>query len=93
MRLFSQPVTNWPDIVSDNFACFKTKLHDTLKSEIGIELFDNSITEYRNEFHLNEKQAVKNPQIIQMIIKEANKQGKSSTTLENIVTKIIALKN
>ena len=71
----------------------KPKLHDTLKSEIGIELFDNSITEYRNEFHLNEKQAVKNPQIIQMIIKEANKQGKSSTTLENIVTKIIALKN
>jgi hypothetical protein len=36
--------------------------------------------------------AVKNPQVIQEIIEEAQKKGKSSKTLENIISHIIALR-
>lgn len=91
LRLFNQKIEDWPDMVTDEFACFKKNLMDTLKEEIGKELCDNLLGEYHKNFGLREKNgAIKNPYVIQYIIQEAKKQGKSSNTLEAIINRIVS---
>jgi len=92
LRLFSQPVEDWPEKVTEQFACFKKTLGDTLRAEIGNELFSRLLDVYCRRLSLKKKHAIKNPQIIQEIISEAYKHGKTSRTLEKIISQIVALK-
>lgn len=93
LRLFDQPVEDWPEKVKEQFACFKQTLNETLRIEIGEELFDNTLEASCDRLCLGKKRyAVKNPQVIQEIIEEAQKKGKSSKTLENIISHIVALR-
>jgi len=92
LRLFDQPIEDWPEKVTENFACFKQNLNETLRTEIGEELFDNTLEASCDRLCLGKKKyARKNPQVIQEIIEEAQKKGKSSKTLENIISQIVAL--
>jgi len=91
LRLFGQPTEDWPEKVTEQFTCFKQNLTETLRSELGEDLFDSTLETLRSRLYLD-RDAVKNPQVIQEIIKEAQKQGKSSKTLENIISKIVALR-
>jgi len=91
LRLFSCPIEDWPEAVTDQFACFKRSLMYTLRQEIGEEIFNKSLTACCEHFCLGKKKhAIKNPIVIQSIIQEAKRQGKSSTTLEKIVSKIVS---
>jgi len=92
LRLFDKPVEDWPEKVTEQFACFKRTLGDTLCAEIGSELFNRLLEACCRRLSLKKKYIIKNPQIIQEIIREAYKQGKTSTTLEKIIFQIIALK-
>ena len=93
LRLFDQPIEDWPENVTEQFACFKRTLSDTLRTEIGDHLYDDTLEACCKRLCLTRKKdAVKNPQAIQEIIKEAQKQGKSSKTLGNIISKIVALR-
>jgi putative ATP-dependent endonuclease of OLD family len=91
LRLFGQPTEDWPEKVTGQFTCFKQNLTETLRSELGENLFDSTLETLRSRLYLD-RDAVKNPQVIQEIIKEAQKQGKSSKTLEKIISKIVALR-
>lgn len=93
LRLFGNSTEDWPEKVTEHFGCFKQTLYDTLRTEIGEQLFDNTLDKSCQRLCVSKKKyAVKNPQIIQEIIKEAQIQGKSSKTLERIISHIIALR-
>ncbi|MFB6088171.1 MAG: AAA family ATPase [Candidatus Aenigmatarchaeota archaeon] len=93
LRLVDHPVVDWPEIITEEFACFKKTLSDTLRAEIGEQLYTDNLDACCERFSLTRKNdAVKNPQVIEEIIKNAKKQGKTSETLEKIISKIIDLK-
>jgi len=91
--LVGQPEEDWPGSVGDCYACFKNNLHTTLREEIGGDLFDTIVQRVQEETGLSEReQAIKNPTVMGRVIEAAKKEGKRSTTLEEIVGKIRALK-
>ena len=91
LRLFDQEIEDWPEMVTDEFACFKQNLMCTLQEEIGKKFFDDTLSACCEDFGLGrKKQAIKNPLVIQNIIEEGKKQGRSSATLEEIVHQIIS---
>ncbi len=92
LRLFDKPIEDWPEKVTEEFACFKQTLHETLRTEIGEELCNDTLKACCKDLCLDKKHAIKNPKVIQEIIYEARKQGKSSTTLEKIISQIFALR-
>ena len=93
LRIFNQTVEDWPEKIANRFACFKTTLAKVLCAEIGDELFDQRLNSLCQDLAISKKKdAKKNPKIIEEIIKEAASQGKSSKTLEEIISKIVSLK-
>jgi len=88
LRLFSEPVQDWPEAVKESFACFRRNLMNTLRTEIGEELLDGCLTSCCQRFGFEREHAMKNPDVIRDILEEAKKQGKSSNTLEKIVEEI-----
>jgi len=90
LRLFNHNPEDWPEKLTERFACFKKDLQETLCTEIGQTLFDTILEESCDRLCLGKKKhAVKNPQVIQEIIDKAHSQGKSSKTLESIISKIL----
>jgi len=93
LRLLDQPQEDYPAAVNDRFACFKKKLEVTLQEEIGVEFFGQLIQDIQSGVGISQKdQALKNPIVIQKVIEAAKSKGKPSGTMENIVQKILALK-
>lgn len=94
LRLLGHLAIDYPvDSVKDNFACFETKLSDTMKKEIGKDLYNSSLVELKKEFLMNKnEEALKNPIIIKGIIEKTKLQGRTSDTIEKIINKIIDLK-
>ena len=91
LRLFGYPIEDWPEKVTQEFACFKHDLKSTLCNEIGRDFYDESLEECCTRLCLDKDHAVKNPLVTKEIIAEARKQNKHSDTLEKIITQIIAL--
>ena len=93
LRLFKQPIEDWPETVTEHFACFKKKLNTTLRGEIGEKLFDLCCDTACECLSLDKnKYAFKNPQVIHETINDAQKHGGLSETLEKIVEQIVALR-
>ena len=93
LRLMGQPVTDWPAQVNDRFACFECDLERTLQDEIGSDEFEQWLQEYQNKFGIpKRKHAIKNPVVIAEIIQTAQRYGRKSATLENIINRILAMK-
>ncbi len=93
LRLLKQPEEDWPSGVKDCHACFEVNLETTLKNEIGEELFDRLLSEAQTHFSIQKKKdALKNPVVLQRIVRKASDEGRTSATLKGIVEKIIALK-
>ncbi len=92
LRLFGKTIEDWPNIIEDNFACFKCTLTKTLRTEIGEPLYDSALNSCCERLCLGKKKhAVKNPMVIQEILNAAQSQGQSSKTINEIVTRILAL--
>lgn len=91
LRLFGQPIEDWPEMVTGEFACFKKDLTSTLCNEIGQDVYDTALKACCERLSLDKDYALKNPMVVEEIITEAKKQGKSSETLNNIISQIVAL--
>lgn len=93
LRLFGEPIEDWPERITDQFACFKTSLIEKYRTEIGEDAFGELLKECSERFQVTkEKHAMKNPLVIQELFKGALKKGKRSHTLEAIVSRIMVLR-
>ncbi len=93
LRLVGQTESDWPEGVSDEHACFKTKLEATLSQEIGEETFGQLLSEAQAQLGIPRKvHALKNPVVLQHVIEKATAEGKTSETLKAIVERIVALR-
>lgn len=93
LRLFGQPIEDWPEMVTGEFACFKKDLTSTLCNEIGQDVYNTALKACCKRLSLDKGNALKNPMVVEEIITEAKNQGKSSGTLSEIITRVVALKN
>ena len=92
LRLLRLPEEDWPDFIGETAACFSIKLEDTLVGELGKAEFDTWLSEAQEHLSLPRKdEALKKPAVIHRIMDSASAEGKSSTSLESIVNKILAL--
>jgi putative ATP-dependent endonuclease of OLD family len=92
LRLMSEPETDYPSLVKDRFACFKVKLEATLERELGSEFLVNLLKELQAEFGVDSpKDCLKKPAVVSELISRAKAKGKTCTTLELIVDKILGL--
>lgn len=92
LRLMNSSEEDWPAIIADNFACFKSKMETTICEDIGEECFNKHLRKAQEELEIVRKdQAIKYPVVIHRVIQGAKTDGKSCSTLECIVNKIIAL--
>jgi hypothetical protein len=94
LRVFDRAVEDWPDFVDNSCACFKNNLETTLEAEIGGAAFIELLKAQQVAIGIpKKKHALKNPIVVERIIRGAIDQGKNSATLSSIVEKIVALKN
>lgn len=85
---------DWPSHISENHACFKTDLEETLMNEIGIEFFERSLAASQEKFGISKRRrAVKNPFVVADIILESAQQGRRSKSIQQIVDKLLMLKH
>ncbi len=89
LRLCEQPVEDWPDRITEQFACFKQNLPHTLAQEIGEEFCSRVKAECARSFCLRSGE---NPTVYEDLIKRAEGEGKSSKSVETIIDHILALK-
>ncbi len=93
LRLCGQPEENWPEGVFDCYACFRTNLTKVLRHELGEEFYDRSLAEIQREFGLgNWDNAKKNPLVIAELINKAKENGRSPSSLEETVKRIVTLR-
>jgi predicted ATP-dependent endonuclease of OLD family len=92
LRLLGQPIVDWPAEIHDRFSCFKTDLETTLQEEIGKPVFEKLLLQHQKQFGMSKrKHAIKNPAVIASVLQVAQSEGKSSSTINAIVQKILAL--
>ena len=94
LRLFGAPLEDCPGKVAENFACFKRDMDTTLREELTPDTYDSLLEQCKSDFGYDDnKQARKNPLVVKTIIEEASKIGKDCTTLKQIVTAVLKLRN
>jgi len=92
LLLFDQPIQDWPNMIEDRFACFRCNLTKTLCTEIGESLYEEALNSCCKRLSIGKKtHGVKNPMVVQGILEVAQSQGKSSTTIDQILSRILAL--
>jgi putative ATP-dependent endonuclease of OLD family len=93
LRLFGKPIEDWPEMITDSFACFKTTLMKKFQAEIGEAPFNEILTECGDHFQVKKMEhAVKNPWVIREFFKESQQKGKTCPTLEEIISRIITMR-
>jgi hypothetical protein len=94
LRLFGAPLEDYPGKVTENFACFKRDMDTTLRQELTPDTYDSLLEQCKGDFGYDDiKQARKNPLVVKTIIEEASKIGKDCTTLKQIVTAVLKLRD
>lgn len=90
LRLFNEPEEDWPEKIADRFACFKQNLKHSLMNELG-DFFDDTLQACCDSLEIDDSEyAIENPVTYRYIFEEAKKQGKSSPTMEKIISKIVS---
>ncbi len=94
LRLLSRPVEDYPTTqATPEYTCFHETLESTLQDEIGTELFESTINDCKARFAIpKNKHAMKNPIVIEELVKVAEAKGHPSNTLRDAVTYILARK-
>lgn len=93
LRLLEQTEEDWPSVVTDQFACFQRNLGTTLREAIGDELYDRLAQQVQTELGISERdQALKNPVFVQKLLEASRIAGKTCSTLEHIVQRILGLR-
>ena len=91
LRLVEAEEQDWPAGVWDTHAALEGNLERVLKREISEAVFEDLLSDRRDEFGMKKKQAQKNPFILRSIIRAANAKGLRSRTLSNIVNAIVRI--
>lgn len=93
LRLLGHPVEDWPEFIDADCACFKTELEVTVRSELGVTLFEQLLVACRKEFSIAKKQhALKNCVVWRRLIELAHEKGAKSQSLEQIVQKVLVVR-
>lgn len=93
LRIVGGKICDWPCGVYSNHACFENKLEDVVHNEIGEAMFESILGDLKEELDYgNRLDAVKNPTLFGRLLRQARDQGAPCTTLDTIVTSIVALK-
>ena len=94
LRLHNREPEDWPSGVFEEFACFEGELQDTLRSELGGELFESILSECKEGFQIpRNDDAVKNPRVMQALISRARDEGKESASLNEVVQRVCNLRD
>ena len=91
LRLVEAEEQDWPVGVWDTHAALDGNLERVLKREISEGVFEDLLSDRRDEFGMKKKQALKNPFILRSIIRDANAKGLRSRTLTDIVNAILQI--
>lgn len=93
LRLLNEDDIDWPNCVEIEYACFENNISDSLKQELGEDDYNIILNRCKEEFCMNEnRDALKNPIIIQRLIQLSKEKNLQSRTLEKIIENIINLK-
>jgi len=93
LRLLGLPEEDWPGHIGTSSACFKKDRETALMAEIGKDEFNHLLEEQMTRFGIPKRShALKNPRVVSELLKSASKLGKSSPSLNQIVTNALALK-
>jgi predicted ATP-dependent endonuclease of OLD family len=91
LKSFDKPEEDYPEIVSDDFAVFKTNLRETFRTEVGTQFYDQLLQDYLQRLELgDENKVMGNPSIVRDFYDEIRREGNSSKTIESIVSEIEA---
>lgn len=90
LRLLGEEIEDWPEAVTNEYACFKEDLGTTFRNEIGEDFFNSEVGSHCEELKIKRKKAFQNPTVIENIIERGKEEGKEAETLENIVSKIVS---
>jgi len=93
LRLLNENIIDWPNCVKTEYACFEKNMSDSLKQELGEDDYSTILNRCKEEFCMNEnKDALKNPIIVQRLLQLSKEKNLKSKTLEKIIENIIDLK-
>ncbi len=94
LRAVNRPEEAWPVTqVTEAFASFETTLDDTARGEIGEELFGQLLGDCQASFEMARVDHVLASQVArEALFRKAKEQGKTSPTLETIISSLLALK-
>jgi hypothetical protein len=90
LRLFNEPEEDWPEKISDRFACFRQDMKQKVTEEMG-DFFRRALQTCCTNFEIDRSEyGEENPAVYQYIFEEAKRQGKASPTIEKIVLQIVS---
>jgi hypothetical protein len=94
LRLFDAPLEDYPGKVTENFACFKRDMDTTLREELSPDTYDSLLGECKGDFGYDDNNhARKSPLVVKCIIEKASQRSKNCTTLKQIVTAVLKLRD
>ncbi len=92
LRLLDASMEDYPNTITDTYACFKTTMTKTLKEEIGEDIFNDVLESCCIDFSYSKQHyAMKNPIVAGQVAKSAKEKGQTSQSLEEIVSRIIRM--
>lgn len=92
LRMLGKDEIEYPQYVDASSACFGNTLESTLECEIGVEIYEESRRQIREQFGLEGGQSTKNPLVVRRTVELAAERGAESQTVKEIVEHVIKLK-
>lgn len=90
-RILGVQPFDYPEGLSERFACFQTNLARKLREELAAE-YDSELETCMTEFGYSERErAEKNPRVMAEVMRRASAKGKTPVSLESLVGHILAL--
>ena len=93
LALLGAPAEDWPEAATAAFTCFKVKLEDTLRREIGAAEYDGLVAESMAGLGIEKKEhAMKRPAVFRCLVERADRAGIALPTLQAVVRAVVALR-
>jgi putative ATP-dependent endonuclease of the OLD family len=92
LRLNEIEPVDWPEGVGDTHACFRENLENTIRDEIGRQLFDDLLSYWGAHYGYDPpSRALKSPEVLLSMVRGAQEKGGTTPTISAIVDKIVAM--
>ncbi|MBN1861912.1 MAG: ATP-dependent endonuclease [Candidatus Thermoplasmatota archaeon] len=90
LRLYGEIPKDWPENITNEYACLKHNLPYILQSEFGNEYSSQIMDRCKKNLCLRSKDC---PTVYEELARNAYREGKSSPSVEKIIKNILELKN